>query len=163
MLSQDSSLPVWFPSATRALGVLGLLLSVYALYVEYRVATQIPGQDRFKALCDFGEGAECSRVLTSESSHLLLGIPNAALGTIFYTLISLYPDFVRIQFPHHQYFFLAASTASCFLSLYLASELIRLRDLCILCISLYIINAAIFTIAIQTVNKYSVMKQRKSA
>lgn len=43
-------------------GVIGILVSTYALYVELTVEAH----PEYKALCDISEHVKCSRVLTSE-------------------------------------------------------------------------------------------------
>jgi hypothetical protein len=44
-----------------ALGIIGLVLSLYSVYVEYMVEQQQPGEEKvFKALCDIDSiGASC--------------------------------------------------------------------------------------------------------
>src|SRR6185312_9122816 len=105
--------------AFRLLALLGIVLSAYALYVEYKVSHQkshpssltTAGGDEepFVALCDIGWGS-CSDVLTSESSHLF-GPPNALLGVLFYIAIFLYPSVHFV--PFKQYLLLGVSVFSC--------------------------------------------------
>ena len=40
--------------------VIGVVLSCYALYVDYKIETKEPGEDEFQSLCDIEQlGASC--------------------------------------------------------------------------------------------------------
>lgn len=66
----------------QVLAVFGLIVSLYALYVEWRY-TRIRN---FKPWCDISEKISCTKVLSSRYGHLL-GIPNAAPGVVFYIIV----------------------------------------------------------------------------
>lgn len=69
------------------IGALGLLLSVYSLYVEHSKSAD----PTYEAMCDLSARITCSKVFTSEYGKLLskfglvpnghiLDVPNALLG-----------------------------------------------------------------------------------
>eukprot|EP00667_Euglena_gracilis_P027717 EG_transcript_34552 len=122
---------------TSLCGALGLLLSLYALYVEHESAAN-PG---YRPLCD-NKWMSCSRVFSSEYGRLLFGISNAAWGTGFYALTYVlgFTSFVRLT--------LALAIAACLGSLGLAYILYAiLGDFCIVCASMYAVNAALLLIS----------------
>lgn len=130
----------------------GLVLAVYALWVEHKVSQQ---GSSFHALCDFGDiggyAAQCSQVLTSESSHLFFDVPNAAFGTLFYILAFSYP-FLYNKLPLitpavSSSLLLLATTFSVGLSVYLATVLYAMQEICLLCITTYAVNAFLWMIA----------------
>lgn len=80
-----------------ALAICGILVSLYATHVE-RSKHANPS---YQAMCDFSEGASCSRVLTSDASigfgivgRLLgddhpLNLPNTYYGLVVYSLLAV--------------------------------------------------------------------------
>jgi hypothetical protein len=49
---------------TRLFAVVGVILSMYALYVEHKVAHKLPSDEEFTALCDIEIiGASCRYVV----------------------------------------------------------------------------------------------------
>ena len=131
------------------LPALGITVALYALWVEYKKACEKAGGEKFEALCDIKGVGSCSDVLMSEYGHILskwglcpagtaFDVPNPVLGIIFYLLVALWPLADRRAV-------LAASTGSLVFSAYLAYILaVELKDFCIVCVSSYVINLAIF-------------------
>lgn len=128
---------------------LGILISVYALYVE----TRKHRDNKYKAACDLGENMSCSRVLTSSYSkgfgvvEILLGkehflnMPNCILGIVFYSM-----QFVvgMLWFSWVPAMLFITSVVSCAGSAYLAFVLFFvLKDLCLVCIATYVINGVL--------------------
>ncbi len=154
----------------RILALIGLLLSGYALYVEHMTSGShgeaagdagtsegvedifAPVEDsEFKALCDIEEiGASCSEVFNLPQGRMLsyfgivpdgsaLDVPNALLGLLYYSFM-----FFRGQFLPNTHgmnkFTLVACVPAMTSSVWLGTELIKLKELCVLCISTHIIN-----------------------
>ncbi|XP_021188350.3 vitamin K epoxide reductase complex subunit 1-like protein 1 [Helicoverpa armigera] len=125
--------------------IAGILLSTYALYVEMAIETH-PG---YKALCDISEYASCSRVLSSEFSKgfgLLpkdtsLEIPNCIYGIVFYCLIIFLTTFDQLLVARLLLLVTASSIPMCVYLAYLLAFV--LHDLCIVCVSTYIVNGAL--------------------
>lgn len=131
--------------------VVGSLLSLYAVYVEYEASQN----DSFEALCDISDEVSCSKVFTSEYGKIFsyLGIipkdsifdqPNALFGFVFYLAFLL-----LYLFLHHNDFgkllLLSMGVASMILSAYLSYILAEvLKDLCVVCLSTYICNFSLF-------------------
>lgn len=141
--------------------LLGFLLSIYALYVEYKALLD----DSYEAFCDISAEISCSKVFLSEYGKVfsklgivpkdsLLDQPNALYGSIFYVIIGFFIFF----FSENQVgklIILGLSTLSMVLCAYLSYILTEiLQDKCIICFSTYICNFAIFL--------YSVYIQRNS-
>lgn len=128
------------------LGLIGLIVSIYAIYVEMKT---LGG-----ALCDLSNRASCSKVLKSEYARLAkiflnlradhpLNIPNTYFGVIFYLMVMLF-DFVNI--PFKEVFLFIASSFSFSVCIILGYVLyFILYDFCIVCVTTYIINILIFT------------------
>ena len=132
----------------RIFPVLGILVSLYALWVEHRKALD----DTYEALCDLSEGASCTKVLMSSYGHIFshfgfvpngsaLDVPNPVLGLCFYSLVLLWPrNYSRLPV-------LVASLGSVLFSAYLGYILYAvLKDFCLVCVSSYIINFVILVV-----------------
>ncbi|KAG7378488.1 Vitamin K epoxide reductase complex subunit 1-like protein 1 [Phytophthora boehmeriae] len=132
-----------------ALGVLGVAISLYAIYIKQQ---KLLLDEDYQALCD-SESFSCSQVLTSEYSSLLsywglvdkystLDWSNAQLGVVVYALFGLCP--MVKQAPYHAHFYVFASGCATVVMLYLAYILaFVLRDLCMVCVATYFVTAAL--------------------
>lgn len=132
-------------------GVVGLCVSLYAVYVE-RKHEEDPS---YEAACDVSELMSCSRVLTSEWGHIVsqLGIlpkdhpfdlANATFGVLYFSVVALH-DFLPL--PSYSakagVVFVLTLPVVC-VSLYLAYILLTvLQDVCLVCISLYAVDASV--------------------
>ena len=86
-----------------ALAICGIAVCLYAIHVE-RSKHANPS---YHAMCDFSEGASCSRVLTSDASigfgivgRLLgddhpLNLPNTYYGVVVYVLLAVLGECVQ--------------------------------------------------------------------
>eukprot|EP00735_Rhodelphis_limneticus_P003184 TRINITY_DN1452_c0_g1::TRINITY_DN1452_c0_g1_i1::g.27195::m.27195 TRINITY_DN1452_c0_g1::TRINITY_DN1452_c0_g1_i1::g.27195 ORF type:complete len:144 (+),score=26.66,sp/Q6TEK3/VKORL_RAT/39.57/8e-26,VKOR/PF07884.9/5.4e-27,SPC25/PF06703.6/12,SPC25/PF06703.6/29 TRINITY_DN1452_c0_g1_i1:55-486(+) len=108
----------------------GFSLSAYALYVEHKKSAN----PFYEAGCDLSEWISCSKVFTGEYGHIFY-LPNAAYGTMFYPIMLL------LNARGYKKMVLYLSVLACLGSLYLGYILaFVLRDLCIVCTSIYVIN-----------------------
>ncbi|XP_069359547.1 vitamin K epoxide reductase complex subunit 1-like protein 1 [Maniola hyperantus] len=130
--------------AIITISLFGVLVSTYALYVEL-LAELRPG---YKALCDIGEHASCSKVLTSKYAKGLglvpedspFKVPNCVYGIIFYCIIIFLTTFDQVNVVRLQLGISAASLLTC---VYLAYLLIfMLKDFCLVCVTTYVLNIA---------------------
>ena len=131
----------------RALPLLGIIVALYALYVEHRKSVD----SSYEAMCDIEGVGKCSDVLLSEYGHILskwglvapgspLDVPNPVLGILYYLLVLLWP------LPSRQPV-LAAAALSLAFSAYLAWVLATvLKDFCLVCVTSYVVNAGIFAV-----------------
>jgi len=136
-------------TATWPFATLGLILSLYALYVEHKISHKPEeveeGVEEFSALCDIESiGASCSSTFSLPEGKLvsyfgiipeghLLDVPNALLGAIFYT----YWLVLGTKLPR---FTFAISTTAMMTAVFLAYKLTVLHELCILCWSTHVIT-----------------------
>lgn len=128
-----------------AMACLGLLVSSYAFYVESRKFAD----PTYEALCDLSAQMSCSKVLTSSYGHILshwglvpkdspLDLANASLGSVYYAIMLFSP-----LFPKEFVMFL--SLVSVAFSAYLGYVLkYILEDLCLVCLTSYVVNFLIF-------------------
>ncbi|RVE59581.1 hypothetical protein OJAV_G00189810 [Oryzias javanicus] len=149
-MAANPTMPTWERKARVFLCFFGLVLSVYALHVEL-------SRERdpdYRAMCDLGESVSCSKVFTSRwgrgfglvqyfvGTDSPLNQPNSILGIIFYTLqlglgLSLSKKAALAL--------VLSSWVSLAGSVYLASILaFVLGDFCMVCVSTYVINFALF-------------------
>ena len=121
------------------LSVLGLFLSCYALYVEWKTKKT----RHYHAICDFSNHFSCSTAFTSPYGKLF-GLPNAFYGILLYTLLTLLSVYALIPFI----FYLAV--LACISSVGLAYiSYYKLKNFCAVCTSIYIINIALLLVSYQ--------------
>lgn len=131
----------------RLSAAVGVAVSLYAVYVEHRIATAEELSLEYDAPCDVG-GFSCSRVLTSEYSHPLsalgilprghpLDVSNALAGSAWYAVAgtALLPQGVLLALS------VGSLAYSAFL-LYILKYV--LHDACLVCIAMYAANLGIF-------------------
>ncbi|KAL0984521.1 hypothetical protein UPYG_G00142600 [Umbra pygmaea] len=138
--------PKWEKITRLLLCIFGLFLSFYALHVEISRESD----PEYRAMCDLGDSVSCSKVFTSRwgrgfglvelfvAKDSALNQPNSVLGIIFYTLQLALGQSVSTRSTFLLVWFSWVSVAG---SLYLACVLaFVLGDLCIVCISTYMVN-----------------------
>eukprot|EP01129_Flabellula_baltica_P008027 TRINITY_DN3160_c0_g1_i1.p1 TRINITY_DN3160_c0_g1~~TRINITY_DN3160_c0_g1_i1.p1 ORF type:complete len:159 (+),score=14.80 TRINITY_DN3160_c0_g1_i1:1-477(+) len=141
----------------QSLGLLGILVCLYAIYVEHKASTEYG----FTALCDFDTSMSCSKVLTSKYARMtalffdlpeghILNVPNTYFGVVFYVALVLYPVGIFKRVPARKVLLLVASIASVCSSTYLGYILYYvLEDFCIVCVSTYVINALVLVFSVK--------------
>jgi vitamin-K-epoxide reductase (warfarin-sensitive) len=144
----------------QAFALGGALVSLYALWTEQELAAAAAAGLDYEPLCDIKGFASCSTVLNSEYSYPLssfgivprghaLDVSNAFAGLLWYLLASVHASLPVIGHPQA---FLALSVASLGYSVYLFYILkFVLKDMCIVCVSMYIANVGIFVAAARRV------------
>ncbi|CAH1799016.1 unnamed protein product [Owenia fusiformis] len=129
---------------------IGIIVSLYALYIEIRKHKD----PQYVAMCDLNEHMSCSRVLTSRygtgfgfveylvGKNSYLNQPNCIVGAIMFFIQIVLGQFDWWLAIEVNYYCSIIACLGCF---YLAIVLFFiLKDLCLVCISMYICNAAIF-------------------
>tara|TARA_Y100000310_G_scaffold281791_1_gene302533 strand:- start:1440 stop:1796 length:357 start_codon:yes stop_codon:yes gene_type:complete len=112
----------------EVLAWIGLIISVYALYVKLRVEHN----RKFKPLCDIKKNISCTRAFTSKYGNLAI-LPNPLIGVIFYVLVLLLPQFLMVL-----------SIIGLIATFYLAYLSAEQRNFCLVCLSIYLVNILIF-------------------
>ncbi|NP_001382851.1 vitamin K epoxide reductase complex subunit 1 isoform X1 [Gallus gallus] len=136
-------------AARAALCAVGLALAGYALHVE-RAHERDP---TYRASCDLGPSVSCTRVFASRWGRGLglleafvgrdsaINVPNSVIGIAFYSLQALLG---AVPGRASSAALLVTSVTSVLASLYLALVLaFGLHDLCLVCLSTYVVNAAL--------------------
>ena len=119
------------------LSVVGVLLSIYAFYVEQKAKKN----KKYKAICDLSDKASCTKAFSS-SYGKMFGVSNSIVGIGFYLIIILLVYF----FQYKLIFYLSAF--SFLTTIYLAYVLyIKMKNLCIVCTSIYVLNTLLFIFA----------------
>merc|ERR1712228_24022 len=104
---------------------------------------------------DLASWISCSKVFSSEYAHVFFGIPNAALGVLFYLFILILDAMKWYQYIVYM------ATLSLIISLYLAYILaFVLKDMCVVCVSTYIVNTIMFFTARYYANSTKKSKRR---
>ncbi len=122
------------------LAAIGFCISLYTYIVEKKIKS-VPG---YKPVCDISDKISCSKPMKSAYSNIFF-FSNAIIGMIFYFFIAM------LVLLHADKLLLIASISSCIVSLFLAYLLyFRVKSLCLLCTSLYIINFIITILVVKT-------------
>jgi len=148
--------------APTILAAIGLVLSLYALHVEHTQATleaakeAAPAEEfeEYKSLCDIEAlGASCSATFALPEGRMLsyfglveekspLDVPNALLGSLYYTYVVLYSMQITSSiFPLGLTFF--ANSMAMASSVFLAYKLLVLKKLCLLCWTTHVLNLSL--------------------
>lgn len=149
------------------LALIGVILSVYSLYVEFQAA-----HDRsYKALCDINEHVSCSKVFLSKYGRgfglvekifgpdSVLNLPNPIFGIVFYGSVMVLCLF-RFSLKVSGLLTLM-SAASCIMSIYLAYILYFMKDICVVCVSTYVVNFLLLFLNFQRYNEISNVQKLK--
>ncbi|MCA9485358.1 MAG: vitamin K epoxide reductase family protein [Nanoarchaeota archaeon] len=121
-------------SALIILSLVGICLSFYAFLVERLFHTK----KDYHALCDISENISCTKAFSSPTGKLLK-FSNSLGGLIYYTLIII---LVYLnQFQIILYFSVLALAGSIYLA-YISY--IKMKNFCLVCTAVYIINILIF-------------------
>jgi len=129
------------------LASIGIALSFYALYVEYKSSLD----SSYVAMCDISEKMACSKVFSSPYGRVFkyhglswLDAPNALFGVLFYLMLlgfNAYSGNGRLVVNT----MLLLAVLSLLLSAYLGYVLyFILDDFCVVCISTYMVNIGLF-------------------
>ena len=114
------------------LASVGLMLSIYAYNLEYNIKKP---NSTYKPSCDLSERISCSKPILSPYGSVF-GISNSIVGILLYTAILLF----ALMGMKTMVFIL--SLLACFTSVIFAFILFtKIKVLCPICISIYIINA----------------------
>lgn len=149
------------------LGIIGLILSVYTIFVEVSAHSD----KSYKAMCDISESVSCSKVFLSKygtgfglvgpilGEESIFNIPNSIFGIIFYSLIIC----ISLVGNRKQGLKVLSilSFLSCAMSVYLATILYMLQDICMVCVSTYIVNFSLFYVSFKRYNEYAVSEKYK--
>ncbi len=116
------------------LALLGLGLSVYSWYVDYRV----DNDKTYKASCDINDRMSCTKASKSPYGKTF-GISNSFLGMLYYIVIFV------LALRGNTVYLLAATSAGLIMSFYFAYLLyFKVKSFCIICNSVYLVNILLF-------------------
>ena len=147
--------------AIQVWAFVGILVSIYALYVESKTGSVDAMGRPYEAMCDttiFGYVVSCSKVFESKYGKMLslfgivptilpplFDVPNAAIGVVFYVCAIILPYLRCFSKNTQATLMFAASSLSCCVCVYLACILaFVLKDFCIVCASTYVVNALVW-------------------
>ena len=134
------------------LGIAGVLISGYALDVEWKLKSAGPF---YKPACD-SEWGSCSAVFSSPYAHILslwgivpkghpLDLSLASAGLVNYAIYALYPTKLAGMFPMPHVLLMLLSCCGIVFSAYLLYVLkFILKDFCIVCATFHFINFSMF-------------------
>ena len=116
---------------------IGFLISLYTSYIDLKLMKQ----KDYKAACDISDTISCTKAFKSGYGSVF-GIPNGAIGIIFYAIVLLLAFFGFANFVFY------LSVLSLMASAYLAYVLhFKVRAICLVCYSIYIINIVLFILS----------------
>lgn len=115
----------------------GFIISLYAYFVERKVMADAS----YKPACDLSDRISCTKPLTSEYSKLFF-VSNTVAGMIFYAIVAGASFFDAIFLL--QLLAVIGILTSAILGYLLY---VKIKAICLLCTSLYIINLLLFLIS----------------
>ncbi|XP_008558437.1 vitamin K epoxide reductase complex subunit 1 [Microplitis demolitor] len=141
--------------------IVGMSLSYYAYIVE----TTKEKDHNYMAMCDISEHVSCTRAFMSEYGKgfglipktSIFYLPNSVYGLVFYGIVFALNIFNNYGLAVIVLILTALSNLS---SIYLAWVLWVLNDICVVCISTYIVN---FILVILSYNKLLHIRRQISA
>ncbi len=121
------------------LAIIGFCISLYAYFTE----SKIKEDPNYHPACDINDRISCSAPLKSEYSNIFY-FSNALMGMVYYVLVGTlaFFDMYRIV--------LMLTGAGVLITLFLAYLLyFKIKSLCIVCTSLYIVNILLLLFALR--------------
>lgn len=119
------------------LAVIGFIISLYTYITEQKIKKDLA----FKPFCDISDRISCTKPMLSPYANIFF-FSNALVGVLYYVLIGVlaYLNYINLIFY--------AAIISCIISCFLGYLLyFKIKSLCLLCTSLYIINFLILFFA----------------
>ena len=143
-------IPMLYLTIILMLASLGFLLSLYAYRVEKKILTD----PHYKPFCDLSDMISCTKPLTSPYAKLFY-ISNSIAGMMYYALIALLAllPMSHLNLPnlHIPTLLVIVSFGGALASIILAYLLyVKIKSLCLICTSLYLINFLILAYALFT-------------
>jgi vitamin-K-epoxide reductase (warfarin-sensitive) len=115
------------------LAITGLIISIYGITVERKLQQD----EQYKAACDISDMVSCSRPMLSPY-NTMLGISNIWASACYYLVI------IAIVLLNQPQLLMLITSAGVIVSIVFAYILyVKIRSLCLICTSLYIINVAL--------------------
>lgn len=133
-----------------AVCVLGFAASYYAYLVEKAVEED----DLYEAMCDISEHVSCTKAFSSDYGKgfgiipetSVLYLPNPVYGLAFYLAVAVLSMFNAYATSA---LVVTLGILSNVGSIYLAYILYLLSNICVVCVSTYILNAIVLTLAVK--------------
>lgn len=121
------------------LAIIGFCISLYAYFTE----SKIKEDPNYHPACDINDRISCSAPLKSEYSNIFY-FSNALVGMVYYILVGIFA-----YFDMHR-LVLIITACGVLVTLGLAYLLyFKIKSLCIVCTSLYIVNILLFLFALR--------------
>ena len=115
------------------IAIIGLCLSVYGFFIEYK----LDENPDYKPVCDLSDRVSCSKTFLSPYSKLLK-VSNVFLGILFYSAMML---FAWLEYTTLIWYSALAAALTSVLFAYIL--FFKVRTICLLCISIYLVNIAL--------------------
>ncbi|HEX2978019.1 MAG TPA: vitamin K epoxide reductase family protein [Candidatus Babeliales bacterium] len=121
------------------LAAIGFFISLYAALTERKVSED----QNYKAACDLTDTISCTKPMKSEYAHLFY-ISNSFTGMIYYATLAV------LAYFHIPLLVMIMAIGGALFSCFLAYLLyFKIKALCLVCTSLYIINFLLLLLAIK--------------
>ncbi|MFZ5954576.1 MAG: vitamin K epoxide reductase family protein [Candidatus Dependentiae bacterium] len=120
------------------LALIGLFISFYAWLLEQKLKKN----PSYKPVCDLSDKISCTKPITSSYANLLY-FSNSVWGMFYYLLITAVVLLGKFNL-------LTVITAGGVLASFVLAYILlfKIRSLCVLCVSLYVINILLFVMAL---------------
>src|SRR5688500_1884624 len=147
--------------ALLALAALGLLASVAALYVHYRLLTD----PTYSSFCDISETVSCQQVFQSQYGTVL-GLPVAAGGAVWSALVLMLVAWgMRVPASEHAkrmagYVFVLSTLGLAAVFYFAYASFFVLKQACPLCMAMYVSVVGIFLVSAKTAGPLNTLPSR---
>jgi vitamin-K-epoxide reductase (warfarin-sensitive) len=123
------------------LALLGFIISLHLYIIELRIAKN----PFYKPFCNISDKISCTKVLSTPYAKMF-SVSNALVGMVFYAIYAL------LAILNASTLLLVAAVIACIASAIFAYILyVKIKTVCILCTSIYIINIALLIITLRSV------------
>lgn len=124
--------------AVLILAIIGFCVALYSYFVE----SKMKADARYKPACDINDRISCSKAINSQYGTLFL-LSNSVWGMIYYAAVA------ALALMGFHTLLIIATTLGVLASIGLAYLLyFKIKTLCVVCTSLYIINALLLIICL---------------